>query len=235
MNKSKEPITSAILVELDALLDTRLALIAEYSTACLSAVLKANTYHTRLADSYPGLTIEAFQERYHRRQKSVLKHAIITPVADLVKSFVYRTLKQALNSPFHYQPKIIVNTYPYQLTEAETTLIIHSLIGLTDQVADVEAVYASYDEIDPAYVKQHLSVMVLYDYTRWLDVHSVAGRFNKVTCPEVGLVAPQLYFKEYDTKADHAAVFQSMEQLAQPFIALQLLPVKYFSILFTKP
>ena len=233
--KTKELITSSIFVELDALLDTRLALLAYHDEKRLDAVLQSNVYHNRLSDSYPGLSIEEFYQLYNQRHKGILKYAIITPIVDLIKSFVYRTLKQAIHSPFQYKPKIIINVYPYQLTEEETAIIIGSLVGLTDSSADIEAVYASYEQIDPAYIKQHVSIMVLYEYVRWLDVHSQNGKLAKVTCPEVGLIGPKLYFKEYDNKENHEHAFSSMEQLTQPFIALQLMPVNYFSMLFTKP
>lgn len=233
--KNKELITSSIFVELDALLDTRLALLAYHDEKRLDKVLQSNTYHQRLADSYPGLTIQEFYKLYSQRHKGILKYAIITPIVDLIKSFVYRTLKQAIQSPFQYKPKIIINVYPYQLTEEETNIIIGSLIGLTDGSADIEAVFASYEQIDPSYVKQHVSIMVLYDYTRWLDIHSANAKFSKTTCPEVGLIGPKLYFKEYDIKEDHDKAFSSIEQLTQPFIALQLMPISFFSMLFTKP
>lgn len=226
--------TSAIFVELDALLDTRLALLAYHDEKTLNKVLQANIYHTRLADSYPGLSIAEFYRLYDERHKGLLKYAIITPMIDVVKSFIYRTLKQTIQSPFHYKPKVIINTYPYQLTEEEVTIIIQSLIGLTDGAADIEAVYASYSEISPRYVKEHVSVMVLYEYTKWLDIHSGNGGFIKVTCPEVGLIGPQLYFKDYDSRENAQKVFTSMEQMTQPFIALQLMPVSYFSMIFTK-
>lgn len=235
MSKDKPLTVSTILVELDALLDTRLSTLLHYNESILDEVLKLNTYHHRLADKYPRLSIDAFYEQYGKRDKRVLQNTMITPVVDIVKSFVFRTLKHSLNSPFQFKPKVIVNVYPYVLTEDEVATIISSLVTITEHAADVEAVNASYDSIDPYYVKKNISIMVLYEYHKWLDIHSVNNTFNKVTCPEVGLIGPELYFKEFDVKQDHSKVFRSMEQLAQPIIALQLIPVSEFSMVLTKP
>lgn len=230
MDKQRE--LSTLLVELDVILDTRLAALTTLNESVLDKVLKSGRYHSRIADKFESIPISAFYDHYNRRDKTTLQHAIITPIVDLMKDFVYRTIKQSIGSPYQYNPKILVNCYPYVLTKDEIAILTQTIVALTDGKADVETITASYEEITIPYLKKHIAVMVMYEYPRWLDIHVKEVESKKISCPEVGLIGPRIYFKDYDPSANHDTAFKAMEQITQPIIALQLIPVEHFSIVF---
>lgn len=222
--------TSAILVELDVILDTRMATLNRMGEQAVANALKAG-YHDRPFDFFPGVDEAEFKRLYDARDKVTLAQALVTPICQLVREFVAKTLDNVHNSPFHYHPKIVLNIHPYKLTEGEINVMIKTLRGLTLGAADIEVIDKSYAELTPLYVKNYLSTMVLYQYDQWLEAHSASGAFKQVTAPDVTLLAPAIYFKKPDKKpkADEDP-FAAMMQLASPFIGLVLMPIEKFSM-----
>jgi len=214
---------STVLIELDCLLDTRLAIVSQKDPVLLDKLLqKGSGYHERLSDP--------LQELYVDRDRSVLEAALITPMGQFLKEFSYCTLKQILNTPFHYQPKILLNVHPYNLTTDEENILIQSLRAVTHNKADIEIINVSYEQITPKFVKKHIAIMVLYRYDLWLETHSLNGKLKETTCPEVTLIGPAIYFKSYAMQADHQAAFDAIMKVAEPVIGLRLLPIENFSI-----
>jgi hypothetical protein len=77
--------------------------------------------------------------------------------------------------------------------------------------------------------------MFMYDYGHWMNLHSEA--FKETRLSEIHLVAPALYFNEKpDEKTlkellrEAAHPFQAMMMLATPLVGLELVDIKYFSI-----
>lgn len=226
--------TSTLLIEIDALLDTRLATIASLGDDVLAAAYTP-LYHQRICDRWSGVNPSVWQGKYDKRGRSILKEALLTPMGQFLNEFTFCTLKQIINTPFHYQPKILLNVYPYQLTEDEINILIQSVMALTDRKADVQAMNVSYEQITPAYVKKHINIMVMYEYYKWLEIHALNGKLKKITCPEVALVGPAIFFKPVDSSKSSEELVEALDaiqQLTAPLIGLQLLPIENFSIVF---
>lgn len=221
---------SSLFIELDALLDTRIAILANMEGKVLeNAIL--DDYHNRKIDAFRGASFNEFRTLYDNRDKSILKETMVTGMAGLIKEFVEKTLKNITTSPFHNKPKIILNVHPYVLTEEEINVLVKSLVIITDGLSDVQVVNMSYDDITPMYVKANLSILVLYECYRWLETHSVNELFKKVTCPDVALFGPRIFFKEFNPNTKHEVdPLDAMEKIAAPLIGLILLPIDRFSI-----
>jgi hypothetical protein len=226
---SDELTYSSILIELDCLFDTRLCTLASMGDDILNKAFNDN-YFTRLIDRFVGIDNDLYSTSYDKRDKSILKYAYITPLSDLIKEFSVRAHKQIISSPFHSKPKIIVNTYPYILTDEEADNIIQGLITLTEGIADIELINNTYEDLTPAYIKQ-LDIVVMYRYDIWLETHSKNKLLTKTTCPDVELLAPGIFFKQVtDKNIKPLESFKAMEELTAPFISLKLLPIKEFCV-----
>lgn len=231
---TKQIETSTVLIELDALLDTRIAVIAGLGDAALDSVMRSD-YHNRLMDVFENVDETLFNERYQNRDKTVLANAVLTPMGQMLKEFAFKTLKQMVETPFHYQPKIMLNVYPYKLTEDESKVLIASIIDITGGKADVQVIDVSYEDITPSYVKANLSILVLYEYYKWLEIHSENEKFKHATCPEVTLLGPAIYFKKPDNMPNNdTEAFEAMQTLASPLIGLRLLPIENFSMVYKR-
>ena len=159
---------------------------------------------------------------------------MINKVVNMIRELVKEMLKQAMTSPFHTGPKIFLNVYPYSILPEEENVILRGLIHCTDKLADIEIINFSDDELTPNYLKENLAILFMYNYNNWFDVQ--AENFKKLPCPEITLIAPELYFKKLPTKEDLISwseqqinPFKATEILSAPLIGLKLYEIDLFS------
>lgn len=227
---------STFLVDLDCLVDTRFSVLSSYGDDAFQKAFDEK-YYTREIDDFVGIDFNDFKTRYENRDKTVLKNAAGTPAVFMLADFCKSTLDLIGTSPFHLIPKILINTYPYKINEEEKTILLNSFIHLTNEKAMVELVHLSKEEITPSFVKREISIMMMYDYYKWLEIHSANENFKKITCPSVTLLGPAIYFKGLPNVQEQQAIkeakvsaFRAMEITAAPLINLKLLPIDLFSI-----
>jgi len=226
---------STLYVELDCLLDTRLSLIAEYGEKAVEIALQKG-YLTRLTDSFEGIDPEDYKRVYEQRNKSLLKNAIVTPIINMVRSFVIETIKTSTNSPFNLRPNVVVNAYPYVLNSEEEEVLL-SIIGIAlDGACDIRLIYKPMEDILPSMVKTAYSVMIMYRYDLWAEYHAQKKHFEKVICPDVTVIGPQLYFNGLPKIEDLSKIdnnknpFQYLEECFKPIINLITYPASFFSV-----
>lgn len=246
--------TSTLYVELDTLFDTRLATLYSFGETRFKMAF-TERYYTRISDDFPGITREEFNAVYAKRSKETIRNAVtlaqtfashkshmrrtdaMTPVIQLIIEFVLATTHQIQSSPFHYKPKIVLNTYPYEFTDEEAMGFIMALRALTGEKADIEVITRSMEEVTPRYLKQDVALAVMYDYISWLEYHAAHG-FQQLTCPEVTLTAPKLIVNAAEwpqlvsaaKDANLVTIFQGIEMQASPMIGLRLHPVETFCL-----
>lgn len=206
-----------IYISLDALLDTRLATLFQHDNELMKLNLSKG-YLKRPIDIFEGIDKEVFDVKYSKRDKHTLKDSMINKVIKMIKELVNEMLKQALTSPFHTGPKIFLNIYPYSLLKEEETILLRGLIHSTNKLADIEIIDYSDEMLTPKFLKDNLAILFMYDYNNWLDVQ--VENFKKLPCPEITLIAPELYFKKLPSKEE---ILDMSEQQIDPFKATEIL------------
>lgn len=229
MSKDIEP--SGLLIDLDALFDTRLGTLILNNYDDLVRIFVANKYHIRLDDGFNNMIDkDKFYENYAKRNKETLANSTLSLCIDIVKDFVATTLKTDPVNPIVFYPKIYINTYPYQLTKEETDNIILGIYSHLKCKAQVETVSLDPSMLTIDFINQNLSVIIMYEYNKWLDTQTELGNFNKGACPQVTLIGPRLFFKETPKSATEVdKTFTILDNIAKPFINLELLPSLFFS------
>lgn len=221
-----------MLVELDSILDTRLGVLLELDAEKVPAIL-AKDYHERLWDVFPEVDLLAYQDRYSKRDKKVLKNSWVTPMMDLAFDFVMKTLQQTLKTPFHKSPKLDVNIYPYVLTEEEESIILSAVVASTKDQCDIEIVSYSPEQLNPVFLKNNYEVVMMYDYQEWLEVHSKNGLWKKYSCPNVAVMAPLMYknTEVYNPKTKVMDIIKDFETLSKtmaPYVDMQFIPLEAY-------
>lgn len=229
MTKDIEP--TGLLIDLDSLFDTRLGTLILNNYNDLVKIFNANKYHIRLDDSFNNLIDkDKFYESYSKRNKETLANSTLSLCIDIVKDFVATTLKTDPTNPILFYPKVYINTYPYQLTNDEVDNIVLGIHSNLKGKANVEAVSLAPDMITIDYIQQNLSVMIMYEYNKWLDAQTEIGAFNSKACPDITLIGPRLFFKETPKSAVEVdKTFTLLDNIAKPFVNLELLPSLFFS------
>lgn len=222
--------TANIYVTLDALLDTRLAVLHDIDPVRTEYVLK-NGYYRRLYDEFDGFDTQQFKEAYANRNASVLKNAVLTGVYQILNFFATRTLVARVSTPFRKQPKLVLNIYPYKLSDSSINNLIVGIATVTNKQLDIEVVNESYLELTPSRVKKDFACLVLYDYWEWLEEHSKTKELSEVRCNDITLIGPAIVrSKEVFDKLDGVDIFKAIEGYASLFIKLNLYPITTFSL-----
>lgn len=229
-----------ILVELDCLLDTRLGTLALIDENLLIKAL-GDGYVVREEENFPPLSKKLFIELYDSRDKEVLKISPLTSCPEFIKELSFNVLRQATESPVASGVEIIVNTYPYILTDSEAKDLLTSLAIFTNKFINLKLIHASYEELTPAVCKASFDSMFLYQYDKWLDVHTVLGNFKNVNVSKLMLYGPKIFFNRKPTfeekrkfEKEKISIFGSIEEIVSATIDLTLLDISIFSVDISK-
>lgn len=223
------PVEAVFFTELDAILDTRMGTIMKVDPDLVPGVIKGG-YLSRDRDLFTGVDREKFKELYKTRDKETLMVSCQTPVVWFMRDFGHSIYEQNINTPFLRNPSIVINTYPYQLTEEEKETIKLGIKIKTKHIDKIDLVYMEYKDLTPKYFKKHLHVVWLYEPITWLNIHADLGTFDKDTCPNVDLFGPliidNLDNKTVNVKKDFG---KFAETLARYFVNLHLVEPYIFS------
>lgn len=217
-------------IDLDTLFDTRMATIHQFGLEAVEKTYKGG-YCDRISDEFDGVDTDKFNEAYRNRNIETLKQAMITPVVEVILQFAKQTLVALVSSPFRRQPKVIINIYPYKLSDEAVVSIITGMRIATERLMDIEVINMSPEELTPEYVKANFILMAMYDSIGWLDIHSKNQNLVKTQCPQVTLIAPELFrSKEALRTISVEMATTAIEKHASLFIKLILYPMRTFCI-----
>lgn len=227
---------SILMVDLDSLFDTRLGTIILNYKDQIDSIFRLDKYHNRLDDSFnKAIDKDKFYESYALRDKRTLHESTLTIIVDIIKDFVRDVHFSDPTSPILYYPKIYVNIYPYDLTDDEQNIIVAALSSYLSNKADIEIVNMNNNAITIDFVNNNISVLIMYEYHKWLDTQTNIDGFKDKACPNTTLFAPRIFFKEIPKTAKESDdIFSLLTNISRPFINLELLPSLFFST-YLKP
>ena len=230
---------NVVYVELDAILDTRLAAISRISSKAAADLVTDDRYYTRLTDDFTqlcGITREQFREEYTKRDASLIYDSLMTELPHLLRELVSKLEVEASETPFMENFEVHLNVWPYVL-EAETEHALEvAMLFYSGRETPVRIVRMHPKDVTPTYIKSTVSGMILYNFRDWLQHHLDA--FAIVQCPRVTILAPALFHEdppkpdEFDTEGLRKGLdpFQLAELNFIEWFALQLLEPGLFSL-----
>lgn len=228
-----------LLIELDALLDTRLATVARLSVE--NAVQLASTkYRNRLSKDLtllnPEIDMQAFNEAYSKRDLTTLMASKMTGGVFLLAGMVEELENQTHDTPFLSALEIDVNVYPYKVDESVEIALINSVMAYAGLETKVNIVNLSPESLRPGIIKSTWAGLMMYDFDNWLNLHNVELTTSKI--PTITIIAPALFKdvipKEDDLKNDSGEVlkpFTTVEMALCEFVSVSFVDSKYFSII----
>jgi hypothetical protein len=231
------------LVELDAILDTRLALMDTLDPEAAVKLIQSPAYFKRQVDKFEaicGMDDQIYQEAWKTRTKDVLKRAINTPTIDLVHYMLIEVENLALTDPMIAGARLDINVYPYKLTQAERDGIAWAIAHRAGwrsriRVLDQPPIYFT-----PAIVRHDYQVMVMYNHNAWLEAQSSELFASEVGLPGVTLYAPRLAKDEMPPKESYDLrkygvkhefdIFEAVAHAVTQYITLEYLPIDQYCI-----
>jgi hypothetical protein len=225
-----------VLIELDALLDTRMGTMAllESPSVLDGTIFEDMRYYTRETDDFEaltGLTREVTDKAYAERNEETLAASLITPMiiqlAEIVKSIQVDFSVRHMVQTF----KVLINGYPYKnLRHDERSAIAFAVKNHINLDVPVEMVYMTPEEVSPSYIRANLSGMILYNFNTWLAAN--IKELEKVAFPRVHVIAPRLY--EKDPPAPELRQVKEFNN-ASPFGIMKFGMSMYFTLIFMHP
>lgn len=190
-----------VYVELDCLLDTRLATLYDIHPELVEKVLTEG-YTTRTEDKFGLVTKETFTFFYEKRTKQILANALPTLCCRIVKEMCGKIEKQAKVSIEYGGAAIYVDTHPYKLTDAEAIFLIEKLVLFMGPTIDIQLIDYGPLELTPQFCKERLGAVIMYDCGKWLDTHTTNDNFRRCQIPDVSLYIPSIYFGRPPTESE---------------------------------
>ncbi len=229
------------LIELDSILDTRFSMLSQMFPDKIDEIM--GSYFGRPTNELPGIiSYEDFNHAYLNRNRSVLKNAVMTKTVLLLKDFVSTALENMIHSSLEMPPKLIINTYPYELTKEEVKNITVALLFHIGNKVDIEIASLTHKEISPLYLEREVWSYIKFDYYNWLDDIAEYLDNKNQRCPDTKLITPA--YLHVKTK-DLPSLFNQQGKRIDPFhhfkiglsyiIDLEFISTTFFNRLWVIP
>lgn len=233
-----------IYLELDAILDTRIATIDRIDPdVSKKLVKKGSGYWQRETDDFRALVPTwdhvAYTELYAKRDMETLQRATMTTVMVILNS-----LKETLDIQMADQVEVEgygyeVNCYPYRLSDVEKDHLVLALRHYLGFIATIELIYVPYQQLTLLMIRSRYSEMYLYNLTEWLSAigENVKGDGR---APDTSMMVPMLYqdsthiptLDDYITTNERKlSPAETMKVVFAEYIGLDFITAECFSLL----
>ena len=222
-----------ILVELDALLDTRLATIARIHSESAVQLLTDDRYYERVIDDFEpmvGVTKEAFRLAYAERNVETLANSRLTNIPMILNDLIARMERESTTTPFVESLEVHVNVWPYEMSNEERDELAMAVMAFAGIQTLVHTVSFRPEVLTPVFVKSRYTGLILYNFREWMRHHLEA--FKKHVMPRVTVLAPALFYDEVPKREDIAG--EDMREDLNPFTLSEIAMVEMFNLSLLK-
>lgn len=235
-----------IVVDLDALLDTRLATIAGLYPDIAKQIVEDPElfyrYQTRRSDEFsrlhPGINNAAYQAAYDNRNVATLKRSTITEMIPFLSMLVQEIERAEITGDAEVDGgELILNTWPYQLTEDEEYAFQVAVLTRAGLHTPVSCVRLAPHEMTTGRIAEEKWVgIVSYSLETWLrETFRVYPKDKKPTCvPAASFITPGLLSTEEGVDDPTKRQMPNGDSL-DPFIATKWNYAELIGIVFTPP
>lgn len=221
-----------IYIEVDAILDTRLALLHAISEDAAVVTITNGTYNKRIRDNFRTISSNVFKSLYSRRNKVLLKYALPTNIFKIVNELLIGHITDSVTIK---QTKLYINVYPYILTDVEKNVILGVVEGLIKNCV-FELVYMDpIKDLTPIWVRDNVQAIIKYDGLLWLENHNKLFNLTNTPLMDKTIIVPALIAgpssKAY--KID-SKFFITVAATMKSLIKVQFVDILYFNGLIKK-
>jgi len=171
-----------VLIDIDALIDTRVALIfqkfpSKFRDMDLYKFVTRN--HNRVWDVI-GVTEEEWMEVWDDRDSIVFESAKPTNLLVNLKQIIVSKYVEGNTSPVHNRLVLDINVYPYHLDTASRVEVIESVREWTFEDLTINVVSIAPKTLTPTYIKARYQSLFMLDWITWITAHSEELKTTKI-------------------------------------------------------
>lgn len=232
MNNLEKELVNAIFVDLDSLLDTRLPIVYFIDEDLASTITSDNSYHDRISDKFGYVTNYIFNLFYRMRNKTLLTYAAPTNILKIIRSYCIETYADNRLVGGSKPSTLYINIHPYKLIQTEIDNISVA-VSKAINIENIIIVDIPIKDITPEWIKDKISLLVMYDGMKWLEHHISTYNLIKEPLLDTVLLAPALLLgkkNNYNKIKDIDKFLKNVEESTSTLIQLKLLHSSEFSI-----
>ena len=241
-----EHYNQVILIDIDALLDVRYALLYEMNEDWTHEHLMNGKYRRRISDIWDllgsGISQEEYDRRYANRDKELLKKSTVTDLLPHLINVLEQYSEDSVNVPEMVNSVfLVINTYPYKFTKEEHLELIDVIQTYTGTSIEVRVTELSVEEMSLDNLCQlGYTQYVTYEFDKWMNYHyNDIPEGGVVAKPAFHVIAPMRYIRRLDeldrsglaqhglTKVDP---YEFAKELFSMIFTFTTLPLEVFSI-----
>ena len=233
--------TSKIYVDLASLLDLRQGTLYQLvqDKEKLADYIQSEEYNFRVTDTFPIVEQAQYDRLYQSASVDIIPHSIVTHILVSLKSKLHNIEMQNTYQGENKTPEILLNVYPYTLTENQSAQLQNMLFIKLASNTLVSVINIPPHELTPYFMTTSgFTAAFIYDFQTWMNHH--AQTLEKSKMMNVILYFPSIFKKE-PTKEDSEKiikmgfkdVFSYTEYLFSSVVSLNFLPTVFYTNLVT--
>lgn len=185
---------NSIYVEIDALLDTRLALFLDLDQVAARSWLETS-YRMRYSDEFwkisQVVTKEEVQKAWSKRDVTLLRKAIRTQVPELIQTIISSIDWGLQCAGEDNYVELTINTAPYELTNEERTKMRELFEYVFPMVRTVKIVHVPIWALSPRSLGETYDLVMFYNFMEWFRTFS--ERMDDFELGNIHVIAPKIF------------------------------------------
>jgi hypothetical protein len=235
MNGLDSATKAGIVVDLDALFDTRLATL-DLLDPLLAAHALQNGYLDREEDAFKFCNHELFRRVYAKRDEETLGRSRMTQIKGIVIDFMKDGINRFKTERTKAYVNVYINVWPYKIAEDAVGEILKPFYDVVGGMANIHVVNLRPEDLTPDVCKKHFSYIIKYDFMEWLVKLGELGLIQNNPMQGITLVAPRIFpsgkppaiVLEQESRGKMEP-YQCAEFFFAPYIKLELYITRLFS------
>lgn len=212
----------SILVDLDAILDTRLGTLGVLDEGIGKKMSLSRLYVERETDVFskidPNVDDSKYNDLYLKRNENTLRLSVMTDIPYQLGIGLRSLIPQVNNGLIDGNIEIVINTYPYKLSSDIKRLIARGVKMYIEDPVRVVSKYIDVYALTPNSIKDTYDEWYAYDIDQWLAIHQteiLTCKMKKVmiTLPRISTSGQMPDNPEVDPFSAKELVFSSFFKL----------------------
>jgi hypothetical protein len=233
-----------ILIDLDSLLDVRQGVLSRLlqDDKALADYVASEAYNFREMDDFSAVVnMQRYKTLYTNPTKDIVSNSTITYLFTVLKKKILDIEKRNVSHNETKALEILVNTYPFKLSEEEQSSLIDVFFIKLKTEVYLRTIYIPPEQISPTFIRDNdIIELYIYDTHAWLNVqldnvHKASFKLHghRLNFPALYTAKPADDFKEKLTKHGFKDVFSALEYLTSAYMVVNFLPVIFYSNIIT--
>lgn len=224
------------LIDLDALLDTRLGAVSHFSNDHALKLLKEG-WQGREMDSIiwkdASFTEQEYKAYLGQGHVETLMRSGPTMLSEYIKELIHELLKEPQIGVSDQTHQFIINTYPYRL-ERDVLREIEEVIWEQFPFAvSVKTVRFGLNALEPLFLKeQGINFYYTYNLNAWIKKH--VDLLNNCPIPQISIVGPAIREHDY-ADLEGGDELKALAEKMSPFEAMTMSLCIYVNVDYVEP